>query len=65
MYRINHSKEAMVPRKPTTDQKRLPKKTRAKKPPVFQMTERDIELVRAVSKYRYLYVEQVLLALSE
>jgi hypothetical protein len=48
----------MVPRKPTTDQKRLPKKTRAKKPPAFQMTERDIELVRAVSKYRYLYVEQ-------
>ena len=48
----------MVPRKPTTDQKRLPKKTRAKKPPAFQMTGRDIELVRAVSKYRYLYVEQ-------
>lgn len=48
----------MVPRKPTTDQRRLPKKTRAKKPPIFQMTERDVELVRAVSKYRYLYVEQ-------
>jgi len=48
----------MSPRKPKTGQKRLPKKTRAKKPPRFQMTARDIKLVRAVAKYRYLYVEQ-------
>jgi hypothetical protein len=48
----------MSPRKPKTDQKRLPKKTRAKKPPVFQMTARDIELVRAICKYRYLNVDQ-------
>jgi hypothetical protein len=51
-------KPPMSPRKPKTDQKRLPKKTRAKKPPVFQMTARDIELVRAICKYRYLNVDQ-------
>jgi hypothetical protein len=49
----------MSPRKPKTDQKRLPKKVRAKKPPAFQMTERDIELIRAILKYRFLTVDQL------
>jgi DNA-binding HxlR family transcriptional regulator len=49
----------MIPRKPKTDQQRLPKKKRAKKPPAFQMTERDIELVRALAKYRYLLIDQI------
>jgi hypothetical protein len=49
----------MVPRKPTTDQKRLPKKARAKKPPVFRVTDRDIELLKAACKHRYLTVDQI------
>jgi hypothetical protein len=49
----------MVPRKPKSDQNRLPKKKRAKKPPAFRITDRDVELVRALSKYRYLLIDQI------
>ncbi len=40
-----------------TDQKRLPRKSRAKKPPAMQLTTRDIELVKAVLEYRFLTIE--------
>jgi hypothetical protein len=49
----------MIPRKPKTDQQRLPKKSRAKNPPVFQITDRDVGLVKAVCRYRYLTIEQI------
>jgi hypothetical protein len=49
----------MVPRKPQTDQKRLPKKARAKKPPAFRVTDRDVELLKAACKHRYLTVDQI------
>ena len=45
---------AMNPRKPKTDQERLPKKRRSKSPPRFNVTERDIEFVRAMLEYRCL-----------
>jgi len=47
-----------MPRKPKTDQARLPKKRRAKTPPRFMLTDRDVELVRAILKYRFLQVSQ-------
>ncbi len=49
----------MSPRKPKTEQKRLPRNTRAKTPPRFQLMPRDVELVRAILKYRFLYIEQL------
>ncbi len=49
---------SMSPRKPKTDQKRLPKKKRVKKPPHFKITERDILFIKAVMKYRFLLVDQ-------
>jgi len=49
----------MNPRKPQTDQKRLPKKARAKKPPAFRVTDRDVELLKAACKHRYLTVDQI------
>jgi len=49
----------MVPSKTKTDQKRLPKKSRAKKPPAFQITDRDVELVKTICRFRYLTVEQI------
>ena len=48
-----------MPRKPKTDQSRLPKKRRANTPPRFMMTERDTEFVRAILKYRFLHVSQL------
>ena len=48
----------MVPRKPKTDQKRLPKKKRAKRPPYIQITDRDILFIEAVMKYKFLLVDQ-------
>jgi len=48
----------MNPRKPKTDQKRLPKKKRTKKPPHFQITDRDILFIKAVMKYRFFLVDQ-------
>jgi hypothetical protein len=50
----------MSPRKIKTDQKRLPKIRRAKKPPRFIITERDISLVRAVLDYRFVYTKHIL-----
>ncbi|MCD6217769.1 replication-relaxation family protein [bacterium] len=47
------------PRERKTDQNRLPKKRRAKKPPRFQITDRDIEFIRAICKYRFLLLEQL------
>jgi len=55
----------MTPRKPKTDQKRLPKKSRAKKPPCFQITDRDILLVKAVLNYRFLTVNQFFMMFPE
>lgn len=49
----------MSPRKPKTDQKRLPKKKRGKKPPHFKITERDILFIKAVMKYRFLLIDQL------
>ena len=48
----------MSPRKPKTNQKRLPKKRRSKKPPYFQVTDRDILFIKAVMKYKFLLVDQ-------
>lgn len=48
----------MSPRKPKTDQKRVPKKRRTKKPPHFQITARDILFIKAVLKYKFLMVDQ-------
>jgi len=50
----------MCPRKAKTDQKRLPKTRRAKNPPRFIITERDISLVRAVLEYRFVYTKHML-----
>jgi DNA-binding PadR family transcriptional regulator len=50
----------MSPRKIKTDQQRLPKKRRAKTPPRFYITERDVSLVRAVLDYRFLYTKHIL-----
>lgn len=47
----------MTPRKPKTDQKRLPRKSRAKNPPAMQLTDRDAELLRVVLEYRFLTIE--------
>jgi len=47
----------MTPRKPKTDQKRLPRKSRAKHPPAMQLTDRDAELLRAVLEYRFFTIE--------
>ena len=47
------------PRERKTDQERLPKKRRTKKPPKFHITERDIEFIRAICKYRFLFPEQL------
>jgi len=49
----------MSPRKRKTDQERLPKVRRSKSPPRFQLTERDIEFIRAILKYRFLYLSQM------
>ena len=49
----------MNPRPVKTDQKRLPKKARAKKPPVFRITDRDVLLLKAACKHRYLTVDQI------
>lgn len=49
----------MSPRKPKTDQKRLPRTRRAKNPPAFRVTQRDAELIRAVITYRFLYTRQL------
>jgi len=49
----------MNPRKPKTKQERLPKKSRAKKAPSFRITDRDVELVKAICRFRYLTVEQI------
>lgn len=49
----------MTPSKPKTDQQRLPRTRRAKHPPAFRITERDVELVRAVLSYRFLYTKQL------
>ncbi|MCH7472123.1 hypothetical protein IIA79_04130 [bacterium] len=48
----------MTPRKPKTDQKRLPRTRQAKNPLWMQITERDVELLRALVEYRFLYIEQ-------
>lgn len=48
----------MSPSKPKLDPKRAPRTRRVKKPPVMQITERDVEFVRAVLKYRFLYTQQ-------
>lgn len=48
----------MTPRKPKTDQKRLPRTRRAKNPPRFIITERDIEFLKALLSYRFLTIEQ-------
>jgi hypothetical protein len=48
----------MSPRKPKTDQKRLPRTRRAKNPPRFLITERDIEFLKALLPYRFLTIEQ-------
>jgi hypothetical protein len=50
----------MSPRKIKTDQKRLPKTRRAKNPPRFIITERDISLVRAVLEYRFVFTKHIL-----
>ncbi len=44
--------------KSKTENKRLPRKSRAKKPPVMQLTTRDVEIVKAVLEYRFLSIEQ-------
>lgn len=49
----------MTPRKPKTEQRRLPRTKRAKHPPAFRITERDVELVRAVLHYRFLYTKHL------
>jgi hypothetical protein len=49
----------MNPRPVKTDQKRLPKKARAKIPPAFRVTDRDVELLKAACKHRYLTVDQI------
>jgi hypothetical protein len=49
----------MNPRPIKTDQQRLPKKARAKKPPVFRITDRDVLLLKAACKHRYLTVDQI------
>nr|MDQ3022809.1 replication-relaxation family protein [bacterium] len=48
-----------MPSKPKTDKKRLPRSSRAKNPPRFNIVERDILLIRAVLKYRFLSTRQV------
>jgi DNA-binding HxlR family transcriptional regulator len=48
----------MSPRIPITDKKRLPRTKRVAKPPRFNLTPRDVELVRAVFKYRFLGTRQ-------
>ena len=47
----------MTPRKPKTDQQRLPRKRRAKSPPPIQLTERDGLLLDAVLSYRFILIE--------
>lgn len=42
---------------PTSDN-RLPRSNRAKKPPRLEITERDIEFLRALLQYRFLTIEQ-------
>lgn len=49
----------MSPSKPKTDTKRLPRLKRVTKPPRFNLTPRDVELVRAVFKYRFLGTRQI------
>lgn len=49
----------MSPSKPKTDKKRLPRTKRVAKPPRFNLTPRDVELVRAVFKYRFLGTRQI------
>lgn len=49
----------MTPSKLKTDQKRLPRSRRAKHPPAFRITERDVELVRVTLTYRFLYTKQI------
>jgi DNA-binding PadR family transcriptional regulator len=49
----------MSPRQPKTDQQRLPRTKRAKNPPRIQLTERDIEILKAIIKYRFLYLDQI------
>jgi hypothetical protein len=48
----------MSPRKPKTDQQRLPRTKRAKKPPRIQITERDVKFLRSLLTYRFLTIEQ-------
>ena len=48
----------MSPSKPKTDQKRTPRTTRTKSPPRFDLTARDVELVRVVLVYRFLSTHQ-------
>lgn len=47
----------MTPRKPKTDQKRLPRTRRAKNPPRIVITERDVEFLKALLEYRFLTIE--------
>ena len=56
---------SMSPRQRTTDQKRLPVKSRAKTPPTFRLMPRDIRILRTVLEYRFLYIEQIARALGE
>lgn len=48
----------MTPRTPNPDNKRAPRTRRVKKLPVMTLTPRDVEFVRAVLKYRFLYTQQ-------
>ena len=48
-----------MPRKPKTDQARLPKKERAKEPPRFMLTARDTGFVQAILEYRFLHISQM------
>ncbi len=48
-----------MPIKPKTDKKRLPRTSRAKNPPRFNVVERDIQLIRAILKYRFLNTRHV------
>ena len=49
----------MSPKKPITALKRLPRTRRAKNPPGFRVTERDVEIIRSVLSFRFLYTKQL------
>ncbi len=60
-----HLTNAMPPRKSSITKERLPRNRRAKNPPVFRVTDRDVALLRYVLSYRFLHLQQFLWLLPD